>query len=149
MNSVINVVSYSSENESFSVCCLLINKVCDVGCATCPGNDADPGVDPPEWLGELGRDLKACNAACLFWATIFWAAIKHKTHPSADHLVSNSQIFAPAESGRHSPTLWKHSIHVEAIGGAGLIKQRVTHINAQLPGSLILNHTRVGAADFI
>lgn len=46
------------------------------GRVTCPGNDADPGVEPPEWLGELGRDLQACSAACFFWATIFWAAEK-------------------------------------------------------------------------
>lgn len=39
-----------------------------------PGKEAEPGVEPPEWLGELGRDLQASSAACFFWATIFWTA---------------------------------------------------------------------------
>lgn len=46
-------------------------------------------------------------------------------------------------------TLRKHSVNVETIGGAGLIKQRVAHVNAELPGSLIFNHPRVGAAYFV
>lgn len=50
---------------------------------------------------------------------------------------------------QHSLTLWKHAVHIEPVGGAGLIKQRVTHINAELSGSLILNHAWVTATDFI
>lgn len=46
-------------------------------------------------------------------------------------------------------TLCKHAVHVEPVGGAGLVKQRVTHVDAQLPGSLVLDHTRVCATDFI
>ena len=46
-------------------------------------------------------------------------------------------------------TLCKHAVHVEPVGGAGLVKQRVTHIDAQLPRSLVLDHTRVCATDFI
>lgn len=46
-------------------------------------------------------------------------------------------------------TFCKHAVHVEPVGGAGLVKQRVTHVDAQLPGSLVLDHTRVCATDFI
>lgn len=43
---------------------------------TCPGKTPDTGVEPPEWLGELGRDLQeARRAACFLAAIIFWAAV--------------------------------------------------------------------------
>lgn len=46
---------------------------------TCPGKMPDTGVEPPEWLGELGRDLQeASKAACFLAAMIFWAAVEEK-----------------------------------------------------------------------
>lgn len=46
---------------------------------TCPGKTPDTGVEPPEWLGELGRDLQeASKAACFLAAMIFWAAVEWK-----------------------------------------------------------------------
>lgn len=39
---------------------------------TCPGKTPDTGVEPPEWVGELGRDLQeASRAACFFAVIIF------------------------------------------------------------------------------
>lgn len=46
---------------------------------TCPGKTPDTGVEPPEWLGELGRDLQeASSAACFLAVMIFWAAVVQK-----------------------------------------------------------------------
>lgn len=46
-------------------------------------------------------------------------------------------------------TLREDAVDVEAVGGAGLVEQRVTHVDAQLPSSLVVNDSRVTAADFI
>lgn len=44
---------------------------------TCPGKTPETGVEPPEWLGEFGRDLQeATRAACFFAVIIFWAAVE-------------------------------------------------------------------------
>lgn len=46
-------------------------------------------------------------------------------------------------------TLREHTVDVEPVGGAGLVEQRVTHVDAELPCSLVVDDTRVTAADFI
>lgn len=126
------------------------------GHSTCPGRDADPGVEPPEWLGELGNDLQASSAACFFCATIFWAA-ENNTELQLNGLPSDSRqdimflnLMQITDKYKISVlTFWEDSVDIEPVGCAGLIKQRVFHIDAQLPGSLVLNHPRVGAAYFI
>lgn len=61
----------------------------------------------------------------------------------------------PTISGRkstpelHPLTLREHTVDVEPVGGAGLIEQRVTHVDAQLSCLLVVDDTRVTAADFI
>lgn len=62
---------------------------------------------------------------------------------------NNQYLHIHQSSSFHPLTFWKHSVNVEAVGGAGLVKQRVTHINAQLPGPLVLNYPWVDTADFI
>ena len=46
-------------------------------------------------------------------------------------------------------TLGEDAVHVEAVGGAGLVEEGVTHIDAQLPGPLVIDHPRVAARDFV
>lgn len=53
------------------------------------------------------------------------------------------------ESRTGTPTLREDPVHVEAVGGAGLVEERVAHVDAQLPGALVVDHARVAAADFI
>ena len=59
---------------------------------TWPGKEAEPGVEPPEWLGEFGRDLQARRAACFFWATIFWTAAVGKDTGEQSVYISNQQV---------------------------------------------------------
>lgn len=48
------------------------------GCLTCPGKTPDTGVEPPEWLGELGRDLQEARTAACFFAVIIFCAAMNK-----------------------------------------------------------------------
>lgn len=58
---------------------------------TCPGKTPDTGVEPPEWLGELGRDLQeASRAACFLAAMIFWAAVEQKNNHTHNLHISTS-----------------------------------------------------------
>lgn len=41
-------------------------------CLTCPGKTPDTGVEPPEWLGELGRDRQEAKTAACFLAVIIF-----------------------------------------------------------------------------
>ena len=49
-------------------------------------------MEPPEWLGEFGRDLQARRAACFFWATIFWTAAVGKDTGEQSVYISNQQV---------------------------------------------------------
>lgn len=39
---------------------------------TCPGKTPETGVEPPEWVGEFGRDLQEASRAACFLAIIIF-----------------------------------------------------------------------------
>ncbi len=124
---------------------------------TCPGKTPDTGVEPPEWLGELGRDLQeASRAACFLAAMIFWAAVEpKKISPKKRHITfiflhvlhKNPQRCGLASEGTH--TISEDSVHIEAVRRTGLIVSAAPHVWAELSGPGIIYYSGVGAADLI
>lgn len=126
---------------------------------TCPGKTPDTGVEPPEWLGELGRDLQeASRAACFLAVMIFWAAVEQKTwniSPKKRHITfiflhvlrQNPQCSGLASGGTR--TISEDSVHIEAVRRAGFIVSAAPHIWAELSGPGIIYYSGVGAADLI